>query len=363
VTEQDPEEATAEETPVIPLMTWEEEENGKEGQLNLPAFTDMPTLAERAVIHLAREWRESVVTNKPHNKQQGAREETIILACLLLSVRWGSAFTTLPLREVDRNSHLNRGDYGFAWMDSLGWDLCRYALSDPLDRRHLNRTIEILVANLAHGSSSVRLWVMDLGWLVKPLVPVLFIEATVNALLKNLADTLVGPMQAAALAARFFLVPEDFISFASRFRPPATFNNQYAARLADLKSTLHSASAPFVETENQCWQIITDAILGKLFVPLKLPPAVEGKDLFPHLACPEPSALPALTSAQTGLLSRLGHIWHTRYTRRELDMLVSLPWNQLPQRLKDKTIHYHDDPASLKRPEEWPTLGSPEDND
>jgi len=361
--EDDTDKSTAEERPVIPLMTWEDYENGKEGPLNLPGFTEMPALAERVFFILAREWRASVKSGKPRSKERVLHEATIVLSCLLLTVRWGGTFTRLVMLEISTNRNVYRVDDGGRWLDDLAWDLCRYLLADLTSRKSMTDVIETLVANLDHHRSAIRIWIMDLTWLFRAHIPVVYIKATVDALLKNLADTLIGPFQSAALASRFFITSEAFFTHAQQFRPPATFKDQYEACLSDLKSTLPTAIAPFLETENQCWQLITETIFGKLFVPFALPPAFVGKDLFPHLACPEPSSLPALTPAQAGLLSRLGHIWHTRYTRRELDMLVSLPWNQLPPRLKDKTIRYHDDPSSLKRPEDWPTLGTPEDKD
>jgi hypothetical protein len=348
--------------PPAPLMTWAEEENGKEGQLNLPAFTDMPILAERAFILLAREWRESIRSDEPLTNLQTIREQKIIWACLLLAVRWGQAFTSLPINEVRANQWPCRHKSIYGWLDTQAWDLCEYCLSKTPRSDPPISVIDQLVAALAHEDSSVRKRVFDFVWLTVPKIPAAYTVATVQALLKDVADTLRWHTHAAALASRFFTTRTFFIAYAEQFQPPAEYARQYAERLGRMERRLADICTPFIEIENQCWQLITETILGKLFVPFTLPPAFEGKNLFPHLAYPEQSSLPALTPNQTGLLSRLGHIWHTRYTRRELDMLVSLPWNQLPQRLKDKTINYHDDPASVKRSEEWPTLGTQETN-
>lgn len=346
----------------LPLMTWEEAENGKQGQLNLPAFTEMPTLAERAFILLAREWRKSVQSNEPLTNLQAIREQKTIWACLFLAVRWGQTFTALPAKEVGANQWSCRHKSTYGWLDRHAWDLCEYCLLKTPRSSPPIRVIDQLVAALSHEDSSARKRVFDFVWLAVPKIPAAYTVAAVQALLKDVAGTLRWHSHAAALASRFFNTRTCFITYAEQFQPPAEYARQYAERLGKMERRLADICTPFVEIENQCWQLITETIFGKLFVPFALPPAFEGKDLFPHLAYPEPSSLPALTPAQTGLLSRLGHIWHTRYTRRELDMLVSLPWNQLPLRLKDKTSRYHDDPSSLKRPEDWPTLGTPEES-
>lgn len=359
--EHDELEATEDRPQSVPLMSWEEEESGKEGQLNLPAFTDMPTLAERAFILLAREWRKSVRSNEPLTNIQAIREQKTIWACLLLAVRWGHTFTSLPAREVGSNQWSGRHNNKFGWLDRQAWDLCEYCLLKTPRSSPPIRVIDQLVAALSHEDSSTRKRVFDFVWLAVPKIPAAYTVAAVQALLRDVAGTLRWHSHAAALASRFFNTRTCFITYAQQFQPTTEYAQQYAERLGKVERRLADVCTPFIEIENHCWQLITETLLGKLFVPFALPSAFEGKDMFPHLAYPEPSSLPALTPAQTGLLSRLGPIWHTRYTRRELDMLVGLPWNQLPQRLKDKTRRFHDDPASLKRPEDWPTLGTPEE--
>ena len=186
----------------LPLMTWEEYENGKDGQLNLPGFTDMPTLAERAFLLLAREWRASKRSSQERTKAQGAREETAVLSCLLLANRWGRTFTPLPSNEVQTNRHAHGAGANFHWLDDLAWDLCTYALSDDTERQRQNGTIESLIANLSHHSSSIRGWILDLAWLTHREIPAIYALQAVNELLKNVA--VCSCDCSAALASRFF---------------------------------------------------------------------------------------------------------------------------------------------------------------
>jgi len=265
----------------LPLMTWEEYENGKDGQLNLPGFTDMPTLAERAFLLLAREWRASKRSSQERTKAQGAREETAVLSCLLLANRWGRSFTCLPLNEIQITRHTHRKDNSFDWLDDLGWDLCTYALSDDAARQRQRLTVESLIANMSHGSSSVRGWILDLAWLAQGEIPAIYARQAVNELLKNVA--VFCCVCSVALASRFFLKPDDFLAYARQFRPPTDYEKQYERNLDRLKGELGPSQLGFSQTESECWRLITETLFVSFFVPHRPPPAFTGQDLFEHL--------------------------------------------------------------------------------
>jgi hypothetical protein len=260
-------------------MTWEEYENGKDGQLNLPGFTEMPTLAERAFLMLAREWRASKLSSQERTKAQGAREENTVLSCLLLASRWGSTFTPLPMAEVQTNRYKLGTSTAYQWLDDLAWDLCAYSLSDETERQSL--TIESLIANLSHDSSSIRGWILDIAWLSRIELPALYARQAVNELLKNVAVCCCDC--SAALAARFFLKSDDFFEYASQYRPPASYETQYKNNLNRLKVDLQLSRQSFMHTESECWTIISEKLFSSFFAPHRLPPSFNVDDLFAHL--------------------------------------------------------------------------------
>lgn len=172
------------------------------------------------------------------------RADELGLACLLLAVEWGSEFTNVAQQmESNRVQAAMRRDV--SWMDELSWKLCQCAACEPplseLD------AVQELTANLDHHNSAIRCWMLELGWFTATwLNPV---EASVR-LLKNLADTLIGPLMAAGLAARLFKDTDSFMAFAHDFQPPATFEDQYADRLRIVEEQgIISCQAPFWRTE------------------------------------------------------------------------------------------------------------------
>lgn len=251
-----------------PLMTWEEEEAGKTGEVNLPGCTEMPTMAERAFMRLARDWRSSVSAEQDRTQEQGWHEDTLVLACLLLVVRWGRGFTSLPKNEIMINRHTHRRDYGGDWLDDLAWDLCEYALLNDYDRQIQHRTIEALVANLSHDKSSIRVWIVNLAWLFFSEIPAIYNRAAVNELLKNVATAIIYWNNSAALASRFFVSPGDFLDYAYQARPSKGWDDQYTDRLNSLKGELTTGHELFSHLEKTCWDVIVPAFMDKKFVPL-----------------------------------------------------------------------------------------------
>ncbi|MBU0714220.1 MAG: hypothetical protein KJ964_02545 [Verrucomicrobia bacterium] len=244
--------------PPPPIMTWEEIEQGCPGQLdlNIPKLIPIPTVAERAFLVLAREWQAD------YEAQTAPRRLTshmgdLALACLLLAVESGSKFTDVARQQMEIN-RLTAAAYDHpSWMNELPWELCQLShLMSPLQ----SDAVDELTANLDHHNSSIRCWMMELGWFVVPwLNPV---EATAR-LLKNLADTLIGQFRAAGLAARLLDKSEEFMAFARSFTPPDSFEDQYQNRLKRVKELgIQAVQAPFWETEAICRKEIERAVFG-----------------------------------------------------------------------------------------------------
>jgi hypothetical protein len=109
--------------------------------------------------------------------------------------------------------------------------------------------VEILVENLDHPSSSIRIWMMKLAWFVHPWLNI--VEAS-GHLCRNLADTLAWPLMAAGLAARCYDSWEDFLSFAQEYED-VEHKEQYKSRLERISDVGElSVQAPFWKLESEC---------------------------------------------------------------------------------------------------------------
>lgn len=244
--------------PPPPIMTWEEIEQGCPGQveLNFPGLISSPTVAERAFLSLARGWQaeyEAQAAPKRLTSHMG----DLALACLILSVEWGSEFTDVARKQMKINRLTAAAHDHPSWMNELPWKLCQ---SSYLMSPSQSDAVDELTANLDHHNSSIRCWMMKIGWFVIPwLNPV---ESAVR-LLKNLADTLSGPFMAASLAARLFDKEDYFLAFARTFTPPDSFEEQYQNRLKRVEEYgIQTVQAPFWETEAICRKEIERVGLG-----------------------------------------------------------------------------------------------------
>lgn len=242
--------------PPPPIMTWEEIEQEQSGQLDFPALISTPTVAERAFLALAREWQ-AEVERSPKDSALPRAVDVRALSCLLLAVEWGADFTSVARDQMETNRLAAEGRREMSWMDQLSWNLC---LASSLVSPSQCSAMQELTANLDHHNSSIRCWMMEIGWFAVPwLNPV---EAAVR-LLKNLADTLAGPFMAAGLAARFFDNADGFLGFARHFKPPDSFAEQYRNRLKYVEEHgIREIQAPFWETEAICRKAIEQAGLG-----------------------------------------------------------------------------------------------------
>jgi len=246
------------ELPPPPIMTWEEIEQGCSGQLdlNFPGLIPSPNVAERTFLVLAREWQAEYEA-QPAPKRLTNHMGDLALACLILSVDWGNEFTDVARKQMEINRLTAVAHDHPSWMNELPWELCQssFLVSPPQ-----SDAVQKLTVNLDHHNSSIRCWMMEIGWFVVPwLNPA---EATTR-LLKNLADTLRGQFKAAGLAARLFDKEDDFLAFARSFTPPDSFEEQYQNRLKRMEEFgIQTVQAPFWETEAICRKEIERAGLG-----------------------------------------------------------------------------------------------------
>ncbi|MCX6996472.1 MAG: hypothetical protein NTV49_05180, partial [Kiritimatiellaeota bacterium] len=240
-----------------PVLTWEEIERGRAGLSGTSEMPLAPTVAERAFLALARDWQ-AEVEKAPKASVLPRDVDIRALACLLLAVEWGEEFTGVAREQMEANRVTAAERQHPSWMNELPWRLCQSAniMGPPPERD----AVQELTANLDHHKSSIRCWMMEIGWFAFSwLNPV---EAAVR-LLNNLADTLAGPFMAAGLAARFFDKPESFLAFARSFTPPESFKEQYRDRLKYVEEHgVKAMQAPFWQSEAICRKEIERVILG-----------------------------------------------------------------------------------------------------
>jgi hypothetical protein len=244
---------------VQPSLSWEDLESGKPGQPALPGFTLAPTVAERAFLVLSRQWHMEVQA-APKNAPLPRAVDTLALSCLLLAVEWGCEFTDVARQQIETNLEAEAGRYP-SWYDQLLWELCQASFM-----RVETFPLEKLTVNLDHHNSSIRYWLMQMGWVARPWLSA---PEAMPRLLKNLADTLGYPFEAAGLAAALMPTVDEFWTWARDFRhPDSGFAEQYADRLKFVEDFgILEMQAPFWNLEAQCRKTITDAVLSLRLVP------------------------------------------------------------------------------------------------
>jgi hypothetical protein len=237
-------------------LTWEDLERQSSGQLQLPGLTYAPTVAERAFLTLAREWQVQV-QGTPEGRPLPHSADVLALSCLLLSAEWGTEFSAVATSQMEINRLLVAIRQTPSSYDELPWELCEASrLTAPSD----SQAVQWMTESLDHPDSSIRIWMMKIGWFTRPwLSP----DKAPRRLLNNLATTLGGPFMAAGLAARFFATTDDFMEFAQSYVAPLAYNDQYQDRLRCISEYgILEVQAPFWQLECECRWAIEQVSLG-----------------------------------------------------------------------------------------------------
>lgn len=248
-------------------MTIYEDEVGPDGQLKLSGICAPPILAERAFLRLARQWR----TELPDEPDAVTSRSTDLLAlsCLQIAVDYGPQLTDNARLWMVANAMAAEQREGEAWIDALAWRLCELKCTDknPIisyDFLTSSRAIVKQVRNLSHEDSSIRAWMMEIGWIVRRSLP----SAATEELFETLATKLSGQVSTMGLAASSFSDETLFWRVANEFYdPPPEFEAQYRDRLALLKEIgVLRMQAPFWKLEAECRAIIEKTVLSQHFI-------------------------------------------------------------------------------------------------
>lgn len=233
-------------------------------QMSLPGFSKVPTMGERVFLLLARQWYADIQTIDRH-KAPPRSLDLLSLSCLLLSVEWGRDFTDVARDQMNINEEESNEAFGpYPWLDQIPWQLCQASLeTTPSD----SEAVEHFTANLAHHNSSIRVWMLEIGWITRSWLDA---SKAIPLLLKNLADTLAGQFMSAGLAAaivarediegdgedKFYKIAEDCDFL--------VFQEQYLDRLNYIKEHgIGVCQSLFWMLETQCRRIISQAAFGQ----------------------------------------------------------------------------------------------------
>lgn len=214
--------------PVPPVLTWEEVEAGLGGQLPLTGVAETPTSAERVFLSLARSWAKQF-SEVPENRAPSRDLDELALSALILANGYGSQFTIVAQRQVAANIELTHRRGSGGWLDRMTWSLmqmCSWQTSEDCWQ------IQELVANLNHHNSAIRLWMMEIAWVIRGRLPR---ERVLPILLENVASTLAGVEMAWGLAAALFEERTVFDDAAAAWLPGNNFDQQYIERTKKLK--------------------------------------------------------------------------------------------------------------------------------
>ncbi len=195
-------------------------------QIPLPGFVTVAGPAEQIYRHLACEWRDEIA-GVERGRPPPRQVDEIDLAALLLAFEHGAGFSSTAWQNADRNTKSCQHVY-LAWLDQLLWLLGHASCSDASEHFKIRQ----LVGNLNHGNSSIRVWMMEVEWMIRGALPR---EEVIPVLLENVASTLTGVDMAWGLAQSLCKSREEFLRRATSFEP-ADFAAQYADRVAELRN-------------------------------------------------------------------------------------------------------------------------------
>ena len=186
------------------------------------------------------------------------RHETDLkaLAAMLITVEQPQSLSS-TCRERIHSCHELIQQRKRSWVDALPWTIADDALNNIL---YTGSGIELLINNLNHGTSILRLWTMEIAWLVREQ---LHVDKASLKLFDNVASTLLYVKDAWGLASSLFATSEEFYQTANNYKPREEYQDQYQERLQ-----LFNEQAPlnfqayFWKHESKCRKYIQEAVGG-----------------------------------------------------------------------------------------------------
>lgn len=237
------------------MAFWEDVEAGRVRQVAFPGFAQAPTVAERAFVLLAREWR-SLVPQPASGQPLPGEARGLAYSALLLANESEGEFSGFGQAWGKANRKLASENLVDPEADELPWELCLLSREDSSAWESWARTG--LARLLRSEGYSARLFGMELAWLCRRhLSP----ESVLPALLENIATSCEGFSKGAGLAAAFFSDQTSFWRVAALLPPGEFPADQYRRQVARLRKTgALSLQAHFWRLETECRRRILDKV-------------------------------------------------------------------------------------------------------
>lgn len=113
-------------------------------------------------LKLAAEWS-AEVGKTPRGNALPRAADLRALACLMLATRRGLCFGPETMEIMEANRQAVVGWNVMSWADQLPWNLCMSFYRQPNPPAS---TAMALTDHLSHPDSSIRGWMMDIGWVI-----------------------------------------------------------------------------------------------------------------------------------------------------------------------------------------------------
>ena len=152
-----------------------------------------------------------------------------------------------------------------SWDDTLPWRIADDALNNILST---GSGLPLVIDNLNHGKSILRLWTMEIAWLMRERIHV---DEASPKLFDNVASTILYVENAWGLASSLFSDSGDFYQAAENYKPREEYQDQYQDRLRLFKEEASlNFQAYFWKLEAKCRKYIQEAVGGMKQVKLDL---------------------------------------------------------------------------------------------
>lgn len=235
--------------PVPSVLSWEEIEAGADGQLPLTGLAESPAPSERVFLSLARSWA-THFEKLPENRPPPRNADELALGALAIANDYGTQFTAVAKHQIAANIELTHRRGNSGWLDRMAWSLMQMC---SLETSGDHWQIQELVANLNHHNSAIRIWMMEIAWIIRGRLPR---ERVLPILLDNVASTLAGVEMAWGLAAALYEERTAFDAAATGWLPNTHFDEQYVERAQKLKDQTFACQAELWKLEARLYRCL-----------------------------------------------------------------------------------------------------------
>ena len=217
---------------------------------------------ETAFLRLSEFWRDEFgrLSGGPPKYETDLKA----LAAMLIAVECPQCLSSTCFEHIRRCNELSQQRIS-SWDDTLPWMIADDAFNNVLNT---GAGIHVLINNLNHGKSDLRLWTMEIAWVIRKW---LHVDEALPKLFDNVASTIFHAGNAWGLASSLFSDTKDFYQAAEQYKPEDNLQDQYQERLRLFKENdpLYW-QAYFWKVEAECRRCIQEAICGSKQVILDL---------------------------------------------------------------------------------------------